>query len=213
MKEKLRKLLAEACKDMGLTEKGIETLCEIGAQGLTETSSDDDIKKAADSLVPFAKAMQGEITRKFANKPKPEPEPEPKPKPKPEPEPKPEPKPKPDPKPDPSNLAETLKGLLAPLNEKIDKLSAENEKMKAERAKAERSAQIAAKAKDLGLPDFLVRKLGIADDADIEKELTGLKQELVASNLMPKDAAQVQAEASNEMKAMAAKMADMLPDK
>lgn len=206
MKEKLRKLLAEACKDMGLTEKGIETLCEIGAQGLTETSSDDDIKKVADSLVPYAKAMQGEITRKFANKPKPEPEPKPKP------EPEPKPKPDPDPKPDPSNLAETLKGLLAPLNEKIDKLSAENEKMKAERAKAERSAQIAAKAKDLGLPDFLVKKLGIADDADIEKELTGLKQELVASNLMPKDAAQVQAEASNEMKAMAAKMADMLPD-
>lgn len=208
MKEKLRKLLAEACKDMGLTEKGIETLCEIGAQGLTETSSDDDIKKAADSLVPFAKAMQGEITRKFANKPKPEPEPEPKPKPKPEPE----PKPKPDPKPDPSNIADTLKSLLAPLNEKIDRLSAENEKMKAEKAKMERSAQISAKAKELGIPDFLIKRVGFADDADIEKELAGLKQELVASNLMPKDAAQMKAEASNEMKALADKMADALPD-
>ena len=64
MKTKLRKILSELCKDMGLTDKALDELSEIGAQGLATDASDEDIKKAADSLVPYAKLMQGEITRK-----------------------------------------------------------------------------------------------------------------------------------------------------
>ena len=46
---------------LGLTEKAIDELISLGDKGLTEDSSDEDIKKVVDSLEPFAKAMQGEI--------------------------------------------------------------------------------------------------------------------------------------------------------
>lgn len=34
MKKKFRKLLSEKCKDMGLTDKALDDLVEIGAEGL-----------------------------------------------------------------------------------------------------------------------------------------------------------------------------------
>ena len=70
MNKKLKAAMSERCKDMGLTEKAIDELISLGDKGLTEDSSDEDIKKVVDSLEPFAKAMQGEITRK-TRKPQP----------------------------------------------------------------------------------------------------------------------------------------------
>ena len=64
MKKKFRKLLSENCKDMGLTGKALDDLVEIGAEGLDDDASDEDIAAKVDSLMPYAKAMQGEITRK-----------------------------------------------------------------------------------------------------------------------------------------------------
>lgn len=49
---------------MGLTEKALGELVELGSEGLADDASDEDIEKKVDSLVPFAKAMQAEITRK-----------------------------------------------------------------------------------------------------------------------------------------------------
>lgn len=71
MKKKFRKLLSEKCKDMGLTDKALDDLVEIGAEGLADDASDEDIAAKVDSLVPYAKAMQGEITRK-TQRPKPQ---------------------------------------------------------------------------------------------------------------------------------------------
>lgn len=59
MKKKFRKLLSEKCKDMGLTDKALDDLVEIGAEGLADDASDEDIAAKVDSLVPYAKAMQG----------------------------------------------------------------------------------------------------------------------------------------------------------
>ena len=60
MKKKFRKLLSEKCKDMGLTGKALDDLVEIGgAEGLDDDASDEDIAAKVDSLMPYAKAMQG----------------------------------------------------------------------------------------------------------------------------------------------------------
>lgn len=201
MNERLRKTLSELCKDMGLTDKALDELAEIGSQGLTATSTDEDIKKAADSLVPYAKLMQGEITRKTSKRNQ-------------------TPKPKKkddgdegDDDDDDKGIAAIVAKQLAPFKEQMDKLQSENDALKAEKAKGERDALIAAEAKKLGIPDYLIKRIAIADDADVAKELAAFKQDLVNNNLMPKDAASVTAGTDDQMKAAAKSWAESLPDK
>lgn len=201
MNTKLRKTISELCKDMGLTEKALDELAEIGSQGLTDTSTDEDIKKAADSLVPYAKLMQGEITRKTSKRNQ-------------------TPKPKKkddgdegDDDDDDKGIAAIVAKQLAPFKEQMDKLQSENDALKAEKAKGERDALIAAEAKKLGIPDYLIKRIAIADDADVAKELAAFKQDLVNNNLMPKDAASVTAGTDDQMKAAAKSWAESLPDK
>lgn len=186
---------------MGLTDKALDELAEIGSQGLTATSTDEEIKNAADSLVPYAKLMQGEITRKTSKRNQ-------------------TPKPKKkddgdegDDDDDDKGIAAIVAKQLAPFKEQMDKLQAENDALKAEKAKGERDALIAAEAKKLGIPDYLIKRIAIADDADVAKELAAFKQELVNNNLMPKDAASVTAGTDDQMKAAAKSWAESLPDK
>jgi hypothetical protein len=201
MNTKLRKTISELCKDMGLTEKALDELAELGSQGLTDTSTDEDIKKAADSLVLYAKLMQGEITRKTSKRNQ-------------------TPKPKKqddgdegDDDDDDKGIAAIVAKQLAPFKEQMDKLQSENDALKAEKAKGERDALIAAEAKKLGIPDYLIKRIAIADDADVAKELAAFKQDLVNNNLMPKDAASVTAGTDDQMKAAAKSWAESLPDK
>lgn len=210
MKTKLRKTLSELCKDMGLTDKALDELSEIGAQGLATDASDEDIKKAADSLVPYAKLMQGEITRKTRKSNHNQ-----------------------TPKSDGEGgdegegddaiaqaIAQAIAKQLAPFKEQPEKLQsendalkAENDALKAEKAKGERSALIAAEAKKLGIPEYLMKRIAIADDADIAKELADFKQDLVSNNLMPKDAASETGQKEDAMKADAKAWAESLPNK
>lgn len=201
MNERLRKTLSELCKDMGLTDKALDELAEIGSQGLTATSTDEDIKKAADSLVPYAKLMQGEITRKTSKRNQ-------------------TPKPKKkddgdegDDDDDDKGIAAIVAKQLAPFKEQMDKLQAENDALKAEKAKGERDALIAAEAKKLGIPDYLIKRIAIADDADVAKELAAFKQELVNNNLMPKGAVSETGKTEDQMKADAKAWAESLPNK
>ena len=197
MKIKFKKALSEKLKDMGLTEKAIDDLVELGCKGLKDDSSDEDINKAVDLLVPYAKVMQGEITRK-TRKPN-------------------------------HNQTEThedevqvegedakipaiIAKQLAPITEQLKTLQSENDALKAEKAKGERSALIAEKAKKLGIPDFLLKGRTFADDADLDKELGDFKNELVSHNLMPKDAAQETGKVEDQMKADADAWAKGLPD-
>lgn len=201
MNTRLRKTISELCKDMGLTDKALDELAEIGSQGLADTSTDEEIKKAADSLVPYAKLMQGEITRKTSKRNQ-------------------TPKPKKkgdedegDGDDDKEGLAALIREQLAPLKDEIDALKGENASLKAEKAKGERAALIAAKAKELGIPDYLLKRIAIADDEDYAKALADFKQDLVNNNLMPKDAASVRAGTDEQMKAAAKSWAESLPDK
>ena len=199
MKIKFKKALSEHLKDMGLTEKAIDDLVELGCKGLKEDSSDEDIKNAVDLLVPYAKVMQGEITRK-TRKPNHQ-------------TPKPQETEEIEVEGEDAKFAAIIAKQLAPFKEQLDSLKAENEALKAEKVKGERSALIAEKAKKLGIPDYMLKRIAIADDADIDKELGDFKNDLVSHNLMPKDAAQETGKTEDQMKADAKVWAESLPNR
>ena len=84
---------------------------------------------------------------------------------------------------------------------------------KAEKAKGERQKLISAKAKELGIPDYLMKRVAIPEDADIDSELAAYKQELVTNSLMPKDAAHETGKIEDAFKADAKSWAESLPNK
>lgn len=200
MKKKLLTLLTGKCKDMGLTEKALGELVELGSEGLSDDASDEDIAKKVDSLVPYAKAMQAEITRKTKKKQSTtkqstedgegEGEGEGK---------------------GGNNVPEWFKAEMQKRDKQISDLIKENETLKSNETKKSRSEQIAAKAKELGIPDFLMKRFSIADDADIEKELTEYAQDLVNNKLMPKDGAHELSSSEEAMRNDAKAWAESLP--
>ncbi len=200
MKKKLLTLLTGKCKDMGLTEKALGELVELGSEGLSDDASDEDIAKKVDSLVPYAKAMQAEITRKTKKKQSTtkqstedgegEGEGEYK---------------------GGNDVPEWFKAEMQKRDKQISDLIKENETLKANETKKSRSEQIAAKAKELGIPDFLMKRFSIADDADIEKELTEYAQDLVNNKLMPKDGAHELSSSEEAMRNDAKAWAESLP--
>ena len=196
MKTKFKKALSEKLKDMGLTEKAIDDLVEIGCEGLKDDASDEDINQKVDLLVPYAKVMQGEITRKtrkpnHQTKTTEEVEVEGE---------------------QDAKIAAIIAKQLAPLTQSINDLKAENEALKAAKAKGERDAQIAEKAKKLGIPEFLLKDRTFPEDADLDKVLGDFKNDLVSHNLMPKGAAQETGKVEDQMKADADAWAKGLPD-
>ena len=98
-------------------------------------------------------------------------------------------------------------------DKQINDLIKENETLKAAESKKSRAEQIAAKAKSLGIPDFLMKNFSIADDADIDKVLTDFAQELVNNKLMPKDSALELSSSDEAMRNEAKSWAESLPDK
>lgn len=197
MNKKLLTVLQDKCKDFGLSEKAIEDLATSVGEGLTDETPDTEIEKTANSLALYAKLMQAEVTRK-AQKGKPTTQPA---------------------------AAETpkagtgeeepgwFKAYKAEQDKQLQALKDENAAMKAERSKTERSATIAAEAKKLGIPEYLMKRVTIADDADIAKELADFKQELVTNSLMPKDAVSELGQKEDAMKADAKAWAESLPNK
>ena len=206
MKKKFRQLMSERCKDFGLTDKAIDELTELAVKGIASDASDDDINKAVDSLVPFAKAMQAEITRKTQKRTAPQEATEPL----------------------RSNggqgdgeanganggqqVPEWFRSEMATFNSKLRKLEEENAALKDREARALRATKISDKARELGIPDFLMKRVALADDADIEKELTEYKQELVNNSLMPKEAAGEPASSEKAMREAAKSWAQSLPN-
>lgn len=176
MKKKFLSALEIKCKDMGLTKNALNELTDIGAKSLKDDATDDDINAAVDSLVPYAKAMQAETTRKTSRKPSTAQSTE---------------------NGEGNGEGEsTTTGGEKPGNEmpewakamqtQLNSLASENAALKAEKAKSERAATIAEKAKTIGIPEYIVKRMTFADDADLDAELTSLKQDLVNNNLMPK---------------------------
>lgn len=197
MKKKLLAALTAKCKQYGLTPKAIEELVEIGASDLTEEATDDEIAAKVDSLVPYAKAMQGEITRKSRKKSSTKPS-----------------KDEGDGEEEDGEPGEDDEpAWMKKFNERLESLETENKTLKEEKAKTERASLIADKAKKLGIPDYLVKRMSFAEDADLDKELSDLKQDLVNNNLMPKDRSHELGTSEEEAKAAAEAWAQTLPDK
>lgn len=197
MKTKLRKVLFEKIKDTGLTDKAIDELVALGSEGLNDDSTDADLEKKAAFLVPFAKAMQGEITRKTKPSQK-------------------QSEPSKDEKEGEKKEGDAVSKLyeqFAALTAKIDALSKENADIKANNEKKARAALIESKAKELGIPNYIMKRVIIADDADYEKELTDLKQDLVTHRLAPKGSAGELSSDKDVMKKDAEMWAKSLPDK
>lgn len=203
MKKKFLQFLSEKIKDFGLSEKAISELVDAGCDGLTDESSDDDIKAKVDSVVPFAKAMQGEFTRKVQEAKQSQ---------------------KQSRKDgegegnkggdgnDFRAMLDELKQQQQQMNEYFASMKAENEALKAAEAKKSREAKITATAKELGIPDFLMKRFNIADDADLVKELTEFKQDLVTAKLMPANSAGELGTTDQAMKDSAKAWAQGLPD-
>ena len=176
MKKKFLSALEIKCKDMGLSKNALNELTEIGAASLKDDATDDDINAAVDSVVPFAKAMQAETTRKTSRKPSTtqstdttgeggEGESN---------------------KPGGESGGDEIPAWAKTMQTQLASLTAENAALKAEKTKSERATTIAKKAKSLGIPEYIVKRMTFAEDADIDAELTSLKQDLVNNNLMPK---------------------------
>lgn len=201
-------LLSAKIKDMGLSEKAITELVELGIVGLKDDSSDEEITAKVDSIVPFAKAMQGEFTRKVqeakqsqqSQKQSKKNEGE------------------------DGNGGEGKKGeeggipdwfrdYKAQNDAALAALKEENESLKAEGAKKEREAKISAKAKELGIPEFLMKRFSIAEDADYEQELLSYKQDLVNNKLMSADSAGEKGSSEQAIKDSAKSWAESLPNK
>lgn len=197
MKKKLLETLQAKCKDFGLSEKAIEDLANSASEGLSEQSKDEDIVKLVDSLVPYAKMMQAEVTRKAQKQ-----------------------QPKEDKKQEETQKVvkgseeepEWFRNYKSEQEKQIKALKDENEAFRLEKSKAERMATIASKAKELGIPDFLMKRVSFSDDADIEKELTEYKQELVASKLMPEDKADILSSSEQAAKDRVKAFVSSLPD-
>lgn len=190
MNKKLLEKLQDKCKDFGLSEKAIEDLAELGSDGLTDETSDEDIEKKADSLVPTAKLLQAEVTRKAQKRTTTPPK-------------------------TVENSDEEpdwFKNYKEQQEKQMQELRNENAAMKAEKSKAERGAAIAAKAKELGIPDLMMKHFSIADDADIEKVLTEYKQDLITSKLMPAEKADILSSSEQAVKDDAKAWANSLPN-
>lgn len=196
MKQKFLEILKDKVKDFGLSDKAIDELVEMGIEGLTAESSDEDFTNNADKLVPFAKMMQREITRKTSKKTI-------------------------DPKPsegegnkgEGAGKGDEIPAWAKALQESVDALTKENAELKASAKANERKQAITAKAKELGIPSYLVEKMAFAEDADINAELTDLKQKMVTENLLPKNAVIEKGTEEAKMKEDADSWAKNLPDK
>lgn len=200
MKKKFREALAVVCKDMGLTEKAIDELVDLGSKSLKDDADDDAIRAAVDSLVPYAKLMQGEITRKTRkteNR-----------------------KQSTDPSVDEGKgegntkdeIPDWFKEQMKSINESLTSLKAENDTLKAEKNSQTRASLIQKKAKERNIPDYLMKYVHIADDADIDASLDEMKQDLVTNSLLPKEALS-KGDIEAQMKAEAEAWANTLPNK
>ena len=183
-----------------MTKKAIEDIAETISEGVSDEASDEELEEKANSAVPYARLMQAEVTRKAQKQVV---------------------KKKTindgDGDDDTSKKAdddqpEWFKKFKAETDKKLTALEAENENLKAEKQKAERSANITATAKRLGIPDFLMKRFAIADDADIEKELTEYKQDLITNRLMPSTEASITSSSEQAAKDDAEAWAKKLPD-
>lgn len=88
------------------------------------------------------------------------------------------------------------------LQESIDALTRENAAFRTKQ-------QVLKKAEELGIPSYLVKNVELPAGADVEKELTELRQKMVEQGWLPKN----EKEKEEDMRKKADEWAMMLADK
>lgn len=214
MNKKLFKVLQDKCKDFGLTDKAIEELAKLASEGLTEESSDEDIEKKADSVVPYAKAMQGEVTRKSQ---KPNPKTKTKQSTKKEGEDEEEDDEEDDV--DDNKMPKWFKAYRKKNDDAIAALQRDNDALKAEKTKSERKSHVAELAKKAGVSEKMMEaQLALheaydeGDDDAVNKALATIKQVAVNENLPDADHASILSTSEQAMKDDAEAWAKSMPD-
>lgn len=194
MNKKLFDLLKAKCKDMGLSEKAIEEAATAASEGITDQSTDSEIEAKANQTTAFLKITQGEATR-WAQTAKQKAEEEAKKK-----------------GPDSEeakkqaeaeakkkeaeeaakNEPEYFKLYKKQIEEKLTALQSENNTLKSEKSKGDRQTQIKEIAAKLKIPEWMMKRVSVPDDADLNQFFADIKQDLVTQNLMPVDATESQ---------------------
>jgi hypothetical protein len=208
MNTKLLEFLKTKCGDFGLNSKAIEELATIGSESITDESTDEDIESIAESMVPYAKAMQAEVTRKLQGRSRNSRDNE---------------------GGDGSqsdgtdgdgngggkggdDVPEYLKKFMKEMREQNDQLSKKITEYEQKEKTAQRKAEISAKAKELGIAENLLKRINIGDDEDITEALTEYKQSLVDLGLPGKESPKIMSSSEEEVKEDAKSWAEKLPD-
>lgn len=179
MKEKILSALKTKYSNLGFGDKAFDGVAEFLSKTITK---EEDVETGIAGVEMLLKAFQGDIdkvrtelstkTKELEDLKKKSPEP-----------PKPEP-----PKPADDEPA-WFKAWKEEQTKKLEALEKENQVFKAEKAKETRAAQIAAKVKELGIPDWRMKGVAVPDELDetgITNFLTEIKQELVTQGLSGK---------------------------
>lgn len=179
MKEKILSALKTKYSNLGFGDKAFDGVAEFLSKTITK---EEDVETGIAGVEMLLKAFQGDIdtvrerifkvSKELEDLKKKSPEP-----------PKPEP-----PKPSDDEPA-WFKSWKEEQTKKLEALEKENQVFKAEKAKETRAAQIAAKVKELGIPDWRMKGVAVPDELDetgITNFLTEIKQELVTQGLSGK---------------------------
>lgn len=78
----------------------------------------------------------------------------------------------------PEDEPEWFKVFKQEQEERYNALKQESDTLKTEKARADRAMLIAAKAKEFGIPEKIASRLSIAEDANLDDYLKGVKQDL-----------------------------------
>lgn len=114
------------------------------------------------------------------------------------------------PKPDPEEPA-WFKTWKEEQTKKLEAIEKENQAFKAEKAKETRSAQVAAKVKELGIPDWRMKGVAVPDNLDeagITTFLTEIKQDMITAGLSGKPQSGLLATKEDALKQMAMELVD-----
>lgn len=173
MHKKLLENMTAKCKDMGLSAESIQQIAEVASNGLADDATDADIEARANQFLPVLKTMQGEATRwvnakKPANQQQQQQQPQPKP-----------------------NEDDVVTKALAAMEAKYgNQLKTQNDtitQLQQQLAQGQRSAEIAAAMKQLGLTDKDMEFVTVPADANVTEYLGKYKQSLVDRGLKPAD--------------------------
>lgn len=173
MHKKLLENMTAKCKDMGLSAESIQQIAEVASNGLADDATDADIEARANQFLPVLKTMQGEATRWVnAKKPASQQQQQQQPQPKP-------------------NEDDVVAKALAAMEAKYgNQLKTQNDtitQLQQQLAQGQRSAEIAAAMKQLGLTDKDMEFVTVPADANVSEYLGKYKQSLVDRGLKPAD--------------------------